>query len=572
MRLSQLLKISVAIAVVLITLTTPGLAATTRIAIVPFQINSEKDYTFLQKGIVQMLTSRLSSDKVVVVDPVSTETTLQSIEGMTGDSLALMAGAKLQADYVVHGSITVLGESVSIDSKMLNVTGTREPFHFFKQTPSMNEVIPQINLLATEINDEVFGRRAPAVATATQPAPTAQQGLPATDSRAHPEKLIQGGITADGTGRALPGHSSPLNPAFIQGVGPHAGKGLFWKSRNYSYLINGMAVGDVNNDGAQEVVVANPDKIIIYQMVQNRMAKLAEVKGPKFTTNLSVDIGDINENGTPEIFVTALTGNKDALASYVLEFENKVFKTVVRKTKHYFRVIQHPHRGAMLLGQKQRAGDPPHNSPIMEMEWKGGDYISTGRLLPPRRVNLLGLAVGDIINDKTEQAVALNASDRLRVLELSGKEMWTSTDYYGGTPLYYAMPGDSPGTTYRSAYYPVRLLAVDLDGDGQIEVIAPQNVDSAKRRLAEQRFFSKSKLVALTWDGLGLTPLWQTRQLSGRIQDIAVADFDNDGEMELLAAVVSKDPILTRKAKSALISFDLNKPDQDASKSEATPE
>lgn len=278
-----------------------------------------------------------------------------------------------------------------------------------------------------------------------------------------------------------------------------------------------------------------------------------------FTSNVSVDIGDINDNGTPEIFVTAYTTTMDTLASYVIEFDGKAFKTIMAKAKFYFRVIDHPHRGLILLGQKQRSGDKPHRAPILELAWKGGEYIRVGTLLKSNKVNLLGFALGDIIGDRTEQAVGLNEANRLRMMQLNGKEMWTSADRYGGTPLYYALPGETPGDEFRSAFLPVRVLVADLDQDGKLEVIVPQNIDTAGQRLTEHRFFKKSKILSMVWDGLGLTPGWGTRSLSGRIQDLAIADFDNDGQKELVAAVVSQDPNTIKKAKSALIAFDLKK-------------
>ena len=45
----------------------------------------------------------------------------------------------------------------------------------------------------------------------------------------------------------------------------------------------------------------------------------------------------------------------------------------------------------------------------------------------------------------------------------------------------------------------------------------------------------------MIWDGLGLVPSWQTQEIAGRVQDLVVADFDNDGIKELLAAAITKE-------------------------------
>ncbi len=564
MKLWKLLITSVAVAVIIFAGTCPGLAATTRIAIVPFQINAEKDYTFLQKGIVQMLTSRLSSDDVAVVDPIATDKAVKSVEGMTGDSLALMAGAKLQADYVIFGSIMVLGESVSIDSKMLNITGTREPLHFFKQTPSMNEVIPQINLLATEINQQVFGRSASTgqpLAPAAQPkAPGAQAGLPVSDSRAHPEKLLQRGITAEGASRQGPLQSNPLNPSFetIRGRGLDGRGGGFWKSRSFRSLINGMDIGDVNQDGIIETVLLTPDAVLIYQFVQGRQQKITEIK-TSGTYNISVDLGDFNGNGTPEIFITSYNTRQTVLASQVLEFDGKEFKPVVELTRMYFRVVKHPARGDILLGQRQLSGGAnPLSSPIFELVWENGAYSKSRRILPGRKANLLGLSYGDFRNDQDEILMGYNESDKLRLYAMNGEEIWTSAEHYGGSPVYFSLPKEGRGDVGKAFFLPVRTRLTDLDGDQKMEALVVQNIDTAGRKLERQRFYKNSRIMALSWDGLGLMPAWRTRKISGRIQDLAVADFDNDGEKELVAAVVSKEgSTIAQDAKCVLIAYDL---------------
>jgi len=145
----------------LLSATTPAIAAPLRVAILPFDVNAEKDLTFLQEGILDMLGSRLAwNDKVEVINENQTKAALAAIEGFDGESRALLVGGQLQADYVLFGSLTVFGESVSIDAKMVDVSGRQEPLPFFAQTRGMGEVIPKINEFATNINTTTFGRQA----------------------------------------------------------------------------------------------------------------------------------------------------------------------------------------------------------------------------------------------------------------------------------------------------------------------------------------------------------------------------------------------------------------------------
>ena len=50
-----------------------------------------------------------------------------------------------------------------------------------------------------------------------------------------------------------------------------------WKSPNLTYRINGMAMADVNNDGLQEVVLADEDQVVILQFNNGSMHQLAVI-------------------------------------------------------------------------------------------------------------------------------------------------------------------------------------------------------------------------------------------------------------------------------------------------------
>lgn len=561
-----------------------ALAQPARVAVLPFAIHSEKDYDFLRQGIVQMLTSRLSEPgKVTVIDPVATENAIASAGQAKGDDLARQVGQTLGADYAIHGSLTILGDSVSIDAKTLDLTGERPPMAFFKQTQGLGNVIGQINLMAGEINEQIFGVEKAATAAAPSstaaPAPTAAApAAPAQpDIHMHPEKLLQQGrpITTGASplpasplaGSPLSGSSpeqpsSSLNPAFVPAQGMRAShEPGFWKSRNFSELINGIDVGDVDKDGLFETVVAMPEKILILRFSQGRQQTVAEIPTDRFVRNISVSVADINGNGTPEIFVTALAIGLDVVSSSVLEFDGGNYKPIVEKSRYYYNVIRHPVLGARLFGQPQNGRTDPFDGAIFEMEWKGVDYEPTNQVLAANKANVLGITIGDVTTEQSESIVAFTSRDRLQLLLQSGKTEWKGEDPYGGTTLYFASPPTDPDSKDSASYFPIRMRTVDLDRNGKSEILTAKNFGSTGRMLDRQRYFSKSNILALVWDGLGLTPAWQTRQLNGRVQDLLVADFDNDGIDELLAAVVSKEgAVIFTDAQSALIAFDLNLP------------
>ena len=534
----------------------PQLAAAQlqRVAVVPFKINAEKDLSFLRDGIVDMLTSRLSQeDRVAVLSRDETAKVLENVQAPLNESKAREIGTRLKVDYVLFGSLTVFGNSVSIDAKMVDVAGKNPPLTFFNQSQGMDPVISQINLFATDINAKIFGRDMPASRIYARPQTPPEQ----IDARTHPEKMFSGGYSDAETGV----QQSTLNPAFVTTAGTRSGSREFWKSRNFNFLINGLAIGDVDGDGKIETVIAAPHAVYIYRAENNRFYKTQELPQSRNRNIIGVDVADINGNGTPEIFVTSLNAHKNAMRSFVLEYDGKNYNEIVKDHAWYYRVIEHPSRGSILFGQKQRTGGAdPFSEAIFEMTWEGSGYQPGNQILPPGRANLMGFAYGNVLNDGQALALAYNDKDYFRIFNASGKEEWKGAKQYGGGTLYLATPQSSPGEGEGRRYLPMRIRVMDINTDGKTEAIAVKNTEVAGRHLERFRKFTNSQIEALSWNGLGLITNWKTREITGFIRDFVVGDFDHDGRDELIAAVISQEGTLVGTTpKSAVIAYELNR-------------
>ena len=172
-------------------------AAAKTVAIVPFKVNAEKDMNFLRDGIYDMLASRLyKEDEIDVINRQKVEKALASVSGGVTESNARDLGKQLGADFMLFGSLTVLGNSISVDSKMVDVTGGKPTMSFFEQSEDAGGIVTRVNMMAAEINEKMFGRGAAAKAPAAAPASPAQPKPP--DTYTHPEKMFkeQGGVGA----------------------------------------------------------------------------------------------------------------------------------------------------------------------------------------------------------------------------------------------------------------------------------------------------------------------------------------------------------------------------------------
>ena len=105
-------------------------------------------------------------------------------------------------------------------------------------------------------------------------------------------------------------------------------------------------------------------------------------------------------------------------------------------------------------------------------------------------------------------------------------------------------------------YIPGRILIRDLDRDGRAEVIMSKN-QSTIEMFERMRTFEKGEIDSLVWDDGFLSPNWKTREIKGYINDFQIKDADNDGEEDLVLAVVEPGGMFDRKSTSNILFFKL---------------
>lgn len=534
-----------------------------RVAIIPFKMNSERDLSFLRDGVFDMLLSRLSwGNRVVVIERELVDGVVSKIKGAIDERAARDIGNSLNADYVLFGSLTIFGESVSIDAKMVDVSGASPPVAVFNQGKGMDSVIPQIDMFASDINARVFGRLLPAQQAAQQPPEAAAAKAPprGEDIYGHPEKLLGEGGGYD-YGEVM--QSTGLNPDFIVESSASSG-GSFWKSRSFKENIRGLSMGDVDGDGNQEAIFVSENKVFVYRNIDTQFMKVKEFTGEPSHNFLGVDVADINRNGKAEIFVTSLNTTRNSLESFVLEWENNDFRVLSDKNNWYYRVQRFSGPGRIdriLLGQKRGISEPFVGG-VHELGWQGGGYEPVRQIDLPRGINVYSFAMGNLFNDGNEMILAFNEDDYLEILTGSGSSEWKSDEPYGGSLNYFDIQGQAGGTAEKDrVFLTQRIFLTDLDQDGNTEVIVVQNQAGSGRVFKRFRHFTSSQIASLSWNGLGLAVNWRTRKIHGYVSDFAIGDFDNDGQDELVAAVVSnRGASFLAEAKSSIISYDLAAP------------
>jgi hypothetical protein len=206
----------------------------------------------------------------------------------------------------------------------------------------------------------------------------------------------------------------------------------------FPYEVVDFDVGDLNGDGKKEYILVDKYRVMVYKLKKGKLKKIAQIKAKKgFDRFLGVDVGDINNNGRDEIFVT--NQNDDKLESFALERQpgKKGFKHVWKDVNLYFRIIRPFGEKPTLLAQSP-GFETPFLGSIKKIVFKNRRYLSSGKLNIPdihgKHLILYGLTQTDLSRNQIKDTVVLDDNYHLRVYSPNGKTIIQSDDYYGHDP------------------------------------------------------------------------------------------------------------------------------------------
>ncbi len=536
------------------------------VAVLPFSVYSAENIDYVRRGIDDMLSSRISvGDKIEVI---SRDVVLTALKEMGGKELAVAdiynLGEKFNADFVVWGSITKIGNSLSIDGKLVDISTRKAVVAIVAQIQNMDEVIPKIHDFARKIESYIVG--APSPTTGTFPAPKEIVASPQPPTQTVREAEIISGMKNSKKGT----FTASINPDFINAAQPIDSKS-FWKSQQFSNEFKGMDIGDVNGDGLNETVIIDSHNVLIYQKKGNEFKLIQQITGKSYENYISVDVADINGNGIKEIIVSNYTGG--IVDSFIIEFRNGKFVTIASGLRWFMRVINNASGIPLLLGQR-RGVEKPFDTPIHEIRWEGGEYREGQKMRIPEGLSVYGLTLDKLGSSGAEKVIALNQDDYLNIFEQTDKPLsrvaifggsqellWKSEDVFGGSNTYIDPINEGRKEVSENdnviTYINLRIVTYDTNKDGKREIILVKNISTAARTFQRLKLFTSAEVYNLEWDGMGMVENWRTKKISGYVADYQFKDIDNDGENEIVLALVLTAGGSTTKGRSVIVSYSL---------------
>jgi TolB-like protein len=492
-------------------------------------IYSQENLDYLREGIYDILTSRITVEgRIVVMERSVVEQALYEEKPTRLDeAAATKIGMRIGADYIILGSITKVGDYISLDARLISITEEKPPLSAFTQHKGIEDVMVKIGDFARDIGYKILGRRTMA----------GRPGEP------RPPSAIQ-------RGRAI----ERIDRGSID----------FKKSQTFGFAIKGLDIGDVDGDKKNELVAMDKNNLYVFKYDGEKLNLFQRIEAGNEHNFLTLDVADLNRNGHAEIIVTSVV--EDDLRSFILEYEEGKFRKITEKQGWYFRVLEHPKEGPILMGQRM-GSEGIMVGPIYKFVWRKKSFEKGPKMPFPKETKVFGLTMADIRGKGKPEIIALDDFDRLNIFSEDGKSRWKSSDRFGATNNYYDTKkkkdvdfryGESP--PWR-VFIPGRILVRDLSGEGIPQIIVNKNEFSSKlsKRI---RSYEKGEIHGLVWEEDTLTTDWKTREIKGYIADYQVRDVENDGNDELVLAVVAPPEegisgIFSRKSRSNIYFFNL---------------
>ncbi len=332
------------------------------------------------------------------------------------------------------------------------------------------------------------------------------------------------------------------------------------RSQEVPFKGQAMAVGEFTGDGTMKLAISDGQGVYIYDLDKTGIKEVWSTKGTTTDTVIALDAADINGNGVAEIFVTNST--KSGPRSYVLEYQGGKFVKIWDEVPLYFRVLEGPNNTLQLFAQAA-GSDKPFDGPVRQYTWQGNRYVPGAAVPLPKALGAIyGFSMADLDGDGVPEILVLDHLDYLRVYDRGGTEIYRSGDRYGGSELALEYDPLRAGENPKSGIEPNRFVVQsrvyfqDILGDGKKQVVLPRNTPSTGY-VFRTRLYDKGKMFGLSWDGVGMQPAWETREVPGYIADYALVDPDGSGNRKLVLLVVQTNFLGMARSRTSVILLDL---------------
>jgi hypothetical protein len=471
------------------------------ILIFPFKINDNTEQPVLKKMISDMLFSRLSANKCMIVKDY------RSLNSMSNKTLNIDHSKKFAKDnkltQVLIGSVSIFGGQYSFDSQIWKLNDQKPYFTHSVMASSKNDVIPKINEMSLAI----------------------QKVICRDDPILEKQKNRTG--------------------SFIHTVFPEL-----------DYQIHSIAIANINQDRHPKMIAAGKNSIYLFDFLTDSLDLIGQYNADHNVKIIWLDAADINNDQKTEIYVTAMHKLDGHLVSFVLVWVNDTFRVILKNEPYYFRIFRRFDHTVHLIGQKQTL-EHFFSKKICLLQYHQNHLIVNKMQFIPPDSHFVSFHQGKFVGPN-KSYVVIRDNNRLEILDESFRSRWVSETLYAESKKILILPNrasrKAPHENEKYMYLNQRIHVDDVDQDHIDEIIvSQQNTSSGGRLFQRYRQFSSGIITCLKWNGLGMVPLWKTPKINGYISDYFWFDKTGQKDMCIAVVVVSKKSFFKSEASRILL-------------------
>lgn len=294
----------------------------------------------------------------------------------------------------------------------------------------------------------------------------------------------------------------------------------------------GLAYGDINGDGAKEIVLLKHDSVMAGSFTEGNFTPSMQYRLKGFLAGVRVFTMDLDGDGAEEIVVSAIENGHPS--SLVLRYASDVLEPVLENAPWHLRVITKGD-SKRLIGQQWNAASF-FFGPIYELE------LASGKLKTGERIKLcsttdifdfdiISLVTDDITKETFVQSFAwIDGYEPLKIYtrkKKSFKRAWSTGVKFGGTMnLVEATQRETLGQAM-DYYIQIDKEPEALSIAGKDLLFAVQHDIPLKNMIGRKPYIRSGKIVAFKNDPvLGFSKYFETEEVPGFIADFVVYEME----------------------------------------------
>lgn len=127
------------------------------VAVLPFRIYAMKPLEHLKQGLQEMLSLRLEKKGLRTIRPEVVNRHAKAFLDILEPEDILAMGREMQADWMIKGSLTQVGDRVSLDLEVFEVAKERPPFFIFMVADTIDTLADTVDRVAVSIDNRLAG-------------------------------------------------------------------------------------------------------------------------------------------------------------------------------------------------------------------------------------------------------------------------------------------------------------------------------------------------------------------------------------------------------------------------------